>query len=353
MTVTLDTICRVIGCDVPSGAGAIAVQGIASIEDAEPGEITFLSNSRYAKFLPETKAAAVIVPRGLTPPPGVRLLEVDDAYLAFVRILGLFDSRSRGDVAQGIHPSAVIAPDATLGENVSVGPCAVIGRSVTVGKDTVIGPGSVVMSGSRIGSGCLFYPNVTIMDGCSVGDRVIIHAGAVIGSDGFGFAPEGRTLRKIPQIGRVRIEDDVEIGACTCIDRAAFGETVIARGAKLDNLIQVAHNVKIGYSTVIASQTGISGSTTIGTGVKIGGQAGFAGHLTVGDGASVGAQGGVTKDVPPGEIVSGYPAKNHQQAMRLEAALRRLPDLLKTVKQQEQRIGELERIIRRQDEDNA
>jgi len=224
---------------------------------------------------------------------------------------------------------------------------------VMIGKDTVIGPGTVVIAGSRIGSGCLFYPNVTIMDSCSVGERVIIHAGAVIGSDGFGFAPEGKTLRKIPQIGRVRIEDDVEIGACTCIDRAAFGETVIARGAKLDNLIQVAHNVKIGYSTVIASQSGISGSTTIGAGVKMGGQAGFAGHITVGDGASVGAQGGVTKDVPPGETVSGYPAKNHQQAMRLEAALRRLPELLKTVKQQEQRIDELERIISRQEEDHA
>jgi UDP-3-O-[3-hydroxymyristoyl] glucosamine N-acyltransferase len=180
------------------------------------------------------------------------------------------------------------------------------------------------------------------MDCCTVGNRVIIHAGAVIGSDGFGFAPHDERLHKIPQIGRVVIEDDVEIGACTCIDRAAFGVTVIERGAKLDNLIQVAHNVRVGGQTVIAAQTGISGSSRIGRGVRIGGQAGISGHLSIGDGASVGAQAGVTKDVPAGETVSGYPAKSHMKAMRLEAALRRLPELMQTVKEQERRIKALE-----------
>ena len=184
------------------------------------------------------------------------------------------------------------------------------------------------------------------MDGCSIGDRVILHAGVVIGSDGFGFAPHEGKLLKIPQIGHVHIGNDVEIGACTCIDRAAFGATVIKDGAKLDNLIQLAHNVRIGSYTVIASQVGISGSTTIGSGVKIGGQAGFAGHLTIENGSSIGAQAGVTKDVPHGETVSGYPAKNHMKAMRLEAALRGLPDLMKKVKKQENRIQELERKIK-------
>ena len=181
------------------------------------------------------------------------------------------------------------------------------------------------------------------MDGCTIGDRVVLHAGVVIGSDGFGFAPSEGRYHKIPQIGTVRIESDVEIGANTCVDRAAFGTTVIQAGTKLDNLIQVAHNVRIGPNTVLASQVGISGSTTIGSGCQLGGQAGLAGHLHVGDGASIGAQAGVTKDVQPGDIVSGYPAKHHMTAMREEAALRKLPELIRTVRDQEKRIRDLEK----------
>jgi UDP-3-O-[3-hydroxymyristoyl] glucosamine N-acyltransferase len=184
------------------------------------------------------------------------------------------------------------------------------------------------------------------MDGCRIGDRVILHAGVVVGSDGFGFAPHEGSYRKIPQIGTVEIGDDVEIGANTCIDRAAFGMTRIESGTKIDNLVQVAHNVRIGANTVIAAQAGISGSTAVGKWVRMGGQSGLSGHLRIGDGSSVGAQAGVTKDVPAGETVSGYPAKNHMHAMRLEAALRGLPELMRKVKDQKKRIAELERIVK-------
>ena len=315
-----------------------------------PEIICFLSNPRYARYLDTTGASAVIVGRGTEVPAGIVGIEVDDPYFAFLRLLELFNTRSPSDIADGIHELAVIEPGARLGKNVSIGAFAVIGARATVGDGTIIGSGTVVMPRSSIGAKCILYPNVTVMDGCEIGDRVIIHAGAVIGADGFGFAPSGGSIHKIPQIGSVRIEDDVEIGACTCIDRAAFGVTVIGKSAKLDNLIQVAHNVQVGSHTVIASQVGISGSTVIGSGVQMGGQAGLSGHLAVGDGSSVGAQAGVTKDVPPGETVSGYPAKNHMKAMRLEAALRNLPELAKTVRKQQKRIEELERIIEKRSE---
>ena len=345
MTFSLAQIGALIGAPVPGGAENLDISGIAAIEDAGQSELTFVSNPRYRKHLASTRAGAVILKKGEEVHGNVVPLYVDEPYMAFVKVLELFNSRSVDDIAAGIHPEAIIHPGAVVGKDVSVGPCAVIGQDVSIGDGTVIGPGTVVMRNTRIGAGCILYPNVTIMDGCVVGDRVIINSGAVIGSDGFGFAPVKGGFYKIPQIGCVSIGDDVEIGACACIDRAAFGLTLIENGTKIDNLVQVGHNVRIGPHTVVVSQTGISGSTVIGSGVMIGGQAGFAGHLNIGDGSSVGAQAGVTKDVPPGETVSGYPAKNHAKAMRMEAALRGLPDLRKKVKEQEKRILELERII--------
>ncbi len=345
MTVTIAQICGIIGADVPPDAGHYEISGLAALDTAGSSDLSFISNPRYRKFLASTKARAVIVPQGIESPETLFALIVDDPYFAFLQVIEVFNTRTPADIASGVHERAVIDPTAVLGENVSIGAGAVIGPGVRIGDTTTIGPGSVIMKDSTIGTACVFYPNVTVMDGCGVGNRVILHAGVVIGSDGFGFAPHEGSLHKIPQIGSVQIGDDVELGACTCIDRAVFGVTVVEKGTKIDNLVQVAHNVRVGSSTVIASQTGISGSTTIGSGVKIGGQAGFAGHITVGDGASIGAQAGVTKDVPPGETVSGYPAKKHTKAMRLEASLRNLPDLMKKVKMQEQRIVELERIL--------
>lgn len=345
MKLTLEEICRIIGAEIPEHGKHHEITGIASIENAGPDDICFLSNPRYAKHLESTRAGAVIIARGTAVPERVAALTVTDPYFAFVQLLEQYNTRQTSDIASGVDSNACIHPDAVLGNDVSVGPYAVIGPDVRIGDESVIGPCTVILAGSSIGKNCILYPNVTVMDCCTIGNRVIIHASAVIGSDGFGFAPHGGKLHKIPQIGSVVIEDDVEIGACTCIDRAAFGVTVIERGSKLDNLIQVGHNVRIGSNTVIASQTGISGSTTIGSWVRLGGQAGLAGHLNVGDGASVGAQAGVTKDVPPRETVSGYPAKNHMKAMRLEAALRHLPELMQKVKDQEKRIQDLERHI--------
>ena len=346
MTFTLSKLCELIGAKVPPNKEHLEITGVTTVGDAGPGDVTFISNPKYIKYLPTTKAGAVILPGGIKAPETVVTLVVDDPYMAFLKVLEAFNNRSPCDIASGIHPNAFKDPDAVMEKNVSIGAFAVIGSRVTVGDGTTIGPCSVIMKNSSIGKECIIYPNVTIMDGCRIRNRVILHAGVVIGSDGFGFAPHEGKYYKIPQIGRVDIGDDVEIGACTCVDRAAFGVTVIESGTKLDNLIQVAHSVRIGSNTVIASQVGISGSVTIGSGIKIGGQAGFAGHITVEDGASVGAQAGVTKDVPPGETVSGYPAKKHMKAMRLEAALRGLPDLMKKVKQQENKIKELKQIIK-------
>ena len=345
MTVRLGDIARLIGAEIPEGAADIEIRSLNSLESAAAGDLSFLSNKKYAGFLETTGASAVIVDKDARVSENTVPLRVENSYFAFMKVIELFNSRDVSDIACGIDSDARIHPESVLGDKVSVGPFAFIGPGVRIGDGTVIGPCSVILRDCEIGRNCLFYPNVTIMDGSHIGNDVIIHSGAVIGADGFGFAPfEGR-LHKIPQIGIVVIEDGVEIQACACVDRAAFGETVVSRGAKIDNLVQVGHNVKIGPNTVIASQTGISGSTTIGGGVQIGGQAGLSGHLNVGDGASIGAQAGVTKNVPPNETVSGYPARSHAYELKLEASLARLPELIKTVKKQEKRIEELESIV--------
>jgi len=346
MSRPLADIARIIDADVSAEDGTREIRGVAAIDLAGPEDITFISNPQYARFLAGTNAGAVIVARGTAAPSSTVALAVEDPYVAFLKVLELFDTRTPFDVNEGVHPQAFVHPGAKLGKGVSLGACAVLGDGVSVGDNTIIGPGCVILHGTKIGRSCRLYPNVTIMDGCLIGDRVILHAGVVVGSDGFGFAPHGGALHKIPQIGIVRIEDDVEIGAGTCIDRATFGETVVGRGAKIDNLVQLAHNVRIGSSTVIAAQTGISGSTSVGSGVKMGGQSGAAGHIVIGDGASVGGQAGVTKDVPPGEIVSGYPAKKHAIALRQEAALRNIPEMIKKVRDQEKRIAALERLLK-------
>lgn len=345
MSLPLIQICSAIGAE-QGNIPDIEITGIADLREAGSGEITFLSNPRYSVYLETTQASAVIVSGDTAVPENVLPIRVADPYFAFMTVLELFNKRTPRDFADGLDPKAAIHLEAVIGKDVSVGPFAFIGKGVKVGDGTFIGPGTVILKDSSVGEKSIIYPNVTIMDGCIIGKRAIIHSGAVIGADGFGFAPHADGIKKIPQIGKVRIGDDVEIGANTCIDRAAFGETIVENGTKIDNLVQIAHNVHVGQYTVMASQTGIAGSTTIGNGVKIGGQAGLTGHIKVSDGASIGAQAGVTKDVAPGETVSGYPAKPHFQALREEALIRNLPDLYNKIKAQEERIKELERLIK-------
>ncbi len=321
------------------GDGGIKIRGVAKIETANPGEITFLSNPKYAKYLETTNAAAIIVSRDF-PATTRPVIRTQNPYYAFLRVLQVFHPPVV-TVAVGIHSTAIVDETAQLGRNIRVGPGVVIDRNCRIGDEVVIHAGVVIGPEVEIGHHTLIYANVTVRERVRIGNNVIIHSGTVIGSDGFGFAREGQQYFKIPQVGTVIIEDDVEIGANCAIDRATLGATVIHRGAKLDNLIQVAHNVEIGENTVIAAQTGISGSTKIGKNVMIGGQVGFVGHIEIGDNTIIGAQSGVSKSLPPNSTYFGYPARPMMQAKREEAALRRLPDLLKRIAELEAKLETL------------
>lgn len=275
------------------------------------------------------------------------MIKVVNPYLAFVRIARELFHLGEPQ-RSGIHPTARIDPTAQVGDDVSLGPGCLVEAAVRIGAGSILQAGVVVGRGSKIGQHCQIGSHVVIASDVQIGNEVIIQAGSVIGSDGFGYVRDGDVSYKIPHIGTVVLEDRVEIGANCTIDRATFGETRIRQGAKLDNLIHVAHNVEIGENTVIAAQTGISGSTKIGRNVIIAGQVGFVGHIEIGERAVFGAQAGVTKSIPPGMTVSGYPAKPHAQAKREEAALRRAPDMVKRLRKLEQRVHELETLLQAQ-----
>lgn len=316
------------------------ITGVAGVEDAKVGDLTFLARRRYRAALAKSVASAVLVNR--SEPVDRPAIRVDDPALAFLHVTRLFAAGLRLGVTPGVHPSAVVHESVQLGRGVFIGAQVVLEAGVRVGDQTVIMPGTVILHEVHIGERCVVQPNVTIYDHVQIGNRVMIHAGAVLGSDGFGYVPDGRELQKVPHIGNVVIEDDVEIGANSCIDRATTGTTRIGRGTKIDNLVQVAHNVRIGHSTVICAQTGISGSTQVGNWVRLGGQVGIVGHISVGDGASVGAQSGVTKSLQPGTSVIGYMAQERRHELRKRAALERLPELLATVRELRRRVAELE-----------
>ena len=319
----------------------VELTAIAPLDEAGPGELSFLHAAKYADRMAETSASAVLVSETYDGPSPGALIRVDAPYAALRRSLEWLHPET--DLpTPGVHPSAVVDPSARLGEEVAVGPLAVIEADVEVGEGTSIGAGAYLGRRVKVGAHCRIHPSVTVYRRCRIGDRVEILAGAVIGSDGFGHSREEGVYRKMPHIGIVVLEDDVLVGACTTIDRATFGETRIEKGAKLDNLVMIAHNCVIGPDAAVAAQAGLAGSTTVGGGVQIGGQAGFAGHLTVEDGAVVGAQAGVTKDVPEGAFVSGYPARPHREAQLQLAAIARLPDLRRNVRDLESRLAELE-----------
>ncbi len=342
MTKTLQEVSEFIGGEL-LGDGNIEIHGVAGIKEAVPGEITFVANMKYRAEMSKTRASAIIVGEDIESAERA-IIRVKNPYFAFVRVLEMFSWRKRFQPHYGVHGTAVIGENVQLGDRVSIQAHVVVGDNVEIGDGTIIGPLCYIGNDTRVGTDTLIYPSVTIREEISIGNGVIIHSGAVIGSDGFGFAKVSDRHHKIPQIGTVIIEDDVEIGANTTIDRATMtnGATVIKRGTKIDNLVQVAHNVVIGEDCLLAGQVGIAGSVEIRDHVTLAGQSGVAGHLTIGENTLVAAKAGVTKDLPGNQFVSGFPAVEHTRDLRMLASLRRLPEALSQIQMLEQRIKELE-----------
>jgi UDP-3-O-[3-hydroxymyristoyl] glucosamine N-acyltransferase len=333
-------IAEIINGNIEGDAEA-TVSSFGKIEEAKKGQLAFLANPKYEEFLYSTNASIIIINEAqeLKHPINATLIRVPDAYSAFALLLTAYQQTMTAQLA-GIQQPVYISATAKLGENIFVGAFTYVGENVSLNRNVKLFPQVFLGDNVVIDEGAILYPGVKIYHDCKIGKNVTIHAGSVIGSDGFGFAPQpDGSFKKIPQIGNVVIEDNVEIGANTTIDRATMGSTIIKKGAKLDNLIQVAHNVEVGHHTVVAAQAGISGSTKIGDNVMIGGQAGLVGHLTVADGAKINAQSGVSKSIKtPNTAVTGSPAYEYTSALRSQAVSRNLPQL-------EKRVAELEKII--------
>ena len=326
------------------GDEAAAVHTFAKIEEGTPGAISFLSNPKYTHYIYETKSSIVLINEDveLEKPVSATLIRVKNAYECVAKLLQLYESVKPKKT--GIDPLASISPRATIGENVYIGAFACIGDGAVIGNGTQIYPHVVIGDGVTVGENGLFYPNVTIYQGCKIGNNVTIHAGSVIGADGFGFAPNTEGYDKIPQIGIVIIEDNVEIGANTCVDRSTMGQTIIHKGVKLDNLIQVAHNCEIGENTVMSAQVGLAGSTKIGAWCMVGGQAGFSGHIHVADKTFVGAQCGVIKNTKGnGETLLGSPAMDPKVFFKAKAIYPKLPDMYRQLAQLQREIEELKK----------
>jgi len=341
-TLNLRELSERLGCRL-EGDGGIVIERVAGIEDARPGDVTFLSNPRYGPALKTTRASAVILAEDAPAAP-CAMLRSPNPYLAFARAVGILYPQV--EPPPGIHSLTDIAPDARLGDGVSIAAFVIIGQGVTIGSGAVIGPHVSIGARAELGDRCRIHSHVSIREGCRLGRRVVVQDGAVIGSDGFGFAKrEDGSYEKIPQPGIVIIEDDVEVGANTTIDRPAVGETRIAAGAKVDNLVQVAHGVRVGRNTLLCAQVGIAGSATIGNDVMLAGQVGVAGHLDVGDRVTATAQTGIPNSVEAGSVVSGYPAIPNRDWLKASALFRRLPELRKTVADLEARLAALERRL--------
>ncbi|MFH1777071.1 MAG: UDP-3-O-(3-hydroxymyristoyl)glucosamine N-acyltransferase [Candidatus Omnitrophota bacterium] len=340
MRKTLKELAELVDGEVV-GDGKTVITGICGIKEAKEGDITFIANHRYLPLMESTRASAIITGREIecaaTP-----IIRTDNPSLSFAKIVGLLAPNSIISPV-GIHPTVVLGRNVVLSKDVAIQAYVVIEDNVTIGEGTIIYAGVYIGAHTRIGKNTIIYPHVSIRERVVIGDRVIIHNGTVIGSDGFGFATVRGIHHKIPQIGTVVIEDDVEIGANVTIDRARFEKTLIKKGTKIDNLVQIAHNVVLGENTIIVAQAGISGSTVIGKNVTLAGQAGLVGHITVGDNAVIAAQSGVTKSVPAHTCVSGYPAKPHDRAKKINAHLQRLPQLYKQIQKLQKKIEELEK----------
>ncbi|MBI3802829.1 MAG: UDP-3-O-(3-hydroxymyristoyl)glucosamine N-acyltransferase [Nitrospirae bacterium] len=330
-----------------AGDPHLPIRGIAGIDEAEPGEITFLANPKYLAKAMKTRASAVIVGKRIEGAPCALLL-VDDPYFAFTRLLSHFHPSRRAPA--GVDPRAAIGQGVILGEGVAIGPFVTLEDRVRIGDRVQLGAGVFIGEGSEVGEESLIYPNVTIREKVRIGKRVILHSGTVIGSDGFGFAPHKGRYHKVPQVGGVIIEDDVELGANVAVDRATLGNTVIGAGTKVDNLVQIGHNVVIGADSILVAQVGISGSAKIGRRVTLAGQVGVAGHLTIGDNVVVGGKSGVTKDIPEGENVSGFPPLPHRDWLKAQASFPHLPEMRERIKALEKEVETLRQRIAQPDE---
>jgi UDP-3-O-[3-hydroxymyristoyl] glucosamine N-acyltransferase len=324
------------------GDGDVQIHDIRGIDEAGKGDLTFIANPKYRKKLESTGASAVIVGPD-TEASDKNLLVVDDPYASMARALALFYPEEKP--LSGISEEAWVESDATIAEGAVVYPGVYIGRNVRIGRGTVLYPGVVIGNNSVIGEDSVLHPNVALYRKSRIGNRVILHAGVIVGSDGFGFANPGRENLKVSQVGFVQIDDDVEVGANCTIDRGTLGKTWIQRGVKIDNLVQIGHNVVIGENSIIVAQVGISGSTKLGKSVILGGQAGLVGHISIGDNVMVAAKSGVHKDIPPNQIISGAPNMPHNEWLRIQASIPKLPEMRKTVSSLLKKIGELEREI--------
>jgi len=339
MEVSLAKIAEMVHGSV-SGDSDLMVGGVAPFESAGNREITVAGNAKFLKKMDDCQAGAIIVPRDYEN-PGRNLVRTDNPMVAFAKVLQHFYPPVQPP--PGVHPRACVGQKFNCGGDVSIGPLVAIGDHVTLGERVWLHPGVVIGDCVTLGDDVIIYPNVTILERCVIGSRVIIHSGTVIGSDGFGFAPDGIAYHKLPHTGIVQIDDDVEIGANNAIDRGTFGKTHIGRGVKTDNLVHVAHNVTVGENTVLVAQVGISGSVTIGKNAILAGQAGIAGHLTIGDHATVGPQTGVGKSVPAGQIVSaGIPEMPHRLWLRVVRSIPKLPDIYKKLLGLEKRLKNIE-----------
>lgn len=341
MQFTASQIAAIAG-GVVEGDGNVTVNSFAKIEEGHEGAISFLANPKYTHYLYNTASSVVLVAKDFVPehPVPCTLIRVDDPYATVASLLDMVQKMLQPE-KKGVEQPSYIAEGVAIPDDAYVGAFAYIGRGATIGAGAKIYPGAYVGENARIGEGSILYPNATVYHNCVVGKRCIVHAGAVIGADGFGFAPTPDGYNKIPQIGNVVLEDDVEVGANTTIDRATMGSTRISRGTKLDNLIQIAHNCVIGRNTVMAAQGGVAGSTKIGSNCMIGGQVGFAGHIEVGDNVQIGAQAGIPGNVKPGSRLMGTPAIPMGNFARQAALLKRLPELVAKIDLLEKKLAEL------------
>ena len=326
----------------------VKVSNFSKIEEGKPGTLTFLANLKYAHHIYNTEASIVLVNNDFKPEQPIRatLVKVENAYAALAMLLNLVEqSKSK---KKGVDSTAFIAASATVSDDCYVGNFAYIGEGVKMGKNCMVYPHAYIGDHVTVGDNCVFYPHATVYENCIIGNNCILHAGSVVGADGFGFAPEGETYKKIPQLGNVIIEDDVEIGANTTIDRAVMDSTIIRRGVKLDNLVQIAHNVEVGENTVMAAQVGIAGSVKVGKHCMFGGQVGLAGHIHVADHVVFGAQAGVISDVKEATTLLWAPAINAKNFMRSSAIFNRLPDIYRSLGQMQREIEQLKKEINKQ-----